>query len=183
VAQRNFAETLTGAVVLVIAGGFLAFAIAHSGERTGRGYPLTARFQRIDGLGVGSDVRVAGVKVGSVTATTIDPKTFEAVVTLTVADDIKLPADSGATITSDGLLGGKYLSLSPGGEERLLAPGGTITVTQSSINIEDLLGKFVFSMANMGNASKPDGNKPEGTKAGEDGLSGGAPANGAPAKP
>ncbi len=156
-AQRNFAETLTGAVVLVIAGGFLAFAIAHSGERTGRGYPLTARFQRIDGLGVGSDVRVAGVKVGSVTATTIDPKTFEAVVTLTVAHDIKLPTDSGAVITSDGLLGGKYLALSPGGDEHDLAPGGVIKITQSSINIEDLLGKFVFSMANMSSANKTDG--------------------------
>ena len=182
-ARRNLAEFLTGASVLVVAGGFFAYAMVHSGRSVAGGYPLHAKFERIDGLGVGSDVRIAGVKVGRVTAATIDPKTFEAVVTLSVADDIKLPADSGATITSDGLLGGKYLSLSPGGEERLLAPGGTITVTQSSINIEDLLGKFVFSMANMGNASKPEGNKPEGAKAGEDGLSGGAPANGAPAKP
>ena len=156
-AQRNVAETLTGAVVLVIAGGFLVFAIAHSGERAGSGYPLTARFQRIDGLGVGSDVRVAGVKVGSVTATAIDRKTFEAVVTLTVADDIKLPSDSGAVITSDGLLGSKYLALAPGGDDHDLPPGGAIKITQSSVNIEDLLGKFVFSMANMSNTSKTDG--------------------------
>ncbi len=172
-AQRNFAETLTGAVVLVIAGGFLAFAIAHSGERTGRGYPLTARFQRIDGLGVGADVRVAGVKIGSVTATAIDPKSFEAVVTFTVAEDIKLPTDSGAVITSDGLLGGKYLALSPGGDDHDLAPGGVIKITQSSINIEDLLGKFVFSMANMSNTNKPDGK--DGSPDGGGGDGGGKP--------
>ena len=173
-AQRNVAETLTGAVVLVIAGGFLVFAIAHSGERAGSGYPLTARFQRIDGLGVGSDVRVAGVKVGSVTATAIDPKSFEAVVTLTVADDIKLPTDSGAVITSDGLLGSKYLALSPGGDDHDLAPGGVVKITQSSINIEDLLGKFVFSMANMSSANKTGG-KGGGPDGGADGGSGGKP--------
>ncbi len=158
-AQRNFAEAMTGAAVLAIAGGFLAFAVAHSGREVRGGYPLTARFQRIDGLGVGSDVRVAGVKVGSVTAATIDPKSFEAVVTLAVADNIKLPADSGAAITSDGLLGGKYLDLTPGGEDKVIPPGGVIKITQSSINIEDLLGKFVFSMANMSNSAKP-GDKP-----------------------
>jgi phospholipid/cholesterol/gamma-HCH transport system substrate-binding protein len=172
-ARRNVAETLTGTAVLLVAGGFLAFAVAHSGQRIGTGYPLTARFLRIDGLGVGSDVRVAGVKVGSVTATAIDPKSFEAVVTLTVADDLKLPADSGAAITSDGLLGGKYLDLTPGGEEKTLAPGGQIKITQSSINIEDLLGKFVFSMANMSNSGKPDDKNGGGKNGGDGGLDGG----------
>lgn len=176
-ARRNLAEFLTGAAVLIVAGGFFAYAMMHSGRGIAGGYTLHAKFDRIDGLGVGSDVRIAGVKVGRVTAAAIDPKTFEAVVTLSVADDIHLPTDSGAIVTSDGLLGGKYLSLSPGGEDRLLPPGGTITVTQSSINIEDLLGKFVFSMANMSTSNKPgEGGKPEGAKAGSDSLSGGAPA-------
>jgi phospholipid/cholesterol/gamma-HCH transport system substrate-binding protein len=147
--RRNIAEVLTGAVVLLIAAGFLAYAVAHSGRGITSGYPLQAKFDHIDGLGVGADVRVAGVKVGSVTEERIDPQSFLAVVTLTVRDDIKLPKDSAAIVTSESLLGGKYLSLQPGGDEALLQPGQTITITQSSVSIEELLGKFIFSMTNV----------------------------------
>ena len=112
--RRNFAEVLIGAVVLLVAAGFLAYAIAHSGRSAPAGYQLYARFDHIDGLAVGSDVRVAGVKVGSVDSATIDPKTYQAVVGLTVRDDLKLPKDSSAVITSESLLGGKYLALVPG---------------------------------------------------------------------
>src|ERR1700728_4575968 len=104
--RRNFAEVLIGAVVLLVAAGFLAYAIAHSGRSAYSGYQLFAKFDHIDGLGVGADVRVAGVKVGSVDSTSIDPKTYQAVVGLTVRDDLKLPKDSSATITSESLLGG-----------------------------------------------------------------------------
>jgi phospholipid/cholesterol/gamma-HCH transport system substrate-binding protein len=177
-ARRNFAEVATGAVVLLIAGGFLAYAVAHSGQRDHGGYPLHARFDRIDGLGVGSDVRIAGVKVGRVLATAVDPKTFQALVEFNVADDIKLPKDSSAAIESDGLLGGKYIALSPGGEDQVIPPNGEVTITQSSINIEELLGKFVFSVANLNSGDKgaagsgADKAKPEG-KAGGEGAAGG----------
>jgi phospholipid/cholesterol/gamma-HCH transport system substrate-binding protein len=144
-AQRSSADLIAGAVVLVVAVGFLGYAFAHSGRSIAGGYTLVAKFDKIDGLSLGSDVRVAGVKVGSVTSSRIDPQTFRAVVDFTVADDIKLPKDSSAVITSDGLLGGKYLSLEPGGDTTDLAPGGEITLTQSSISIEQLLGKFIFN--------------------------------------
>ncbi len=144
VAGRKWSDLLAGAVVLVVAFGFLGYALAHTGRSLGGGYTLHARFDRIDGLSLGSDVRVAGVKVGGVSAMRIDPQSYQAVVDFTVADAIRLPKDSSAVVTSDGLLGGKYLALEPGGDSTMLAPGGTVTLTQSSISIEQLLGKFVF---------------------------------------
>jgi phospholipid/cholesterol/gamma-HCH transport system substrate-binding protein len=153
-AKRTLVETATGAVVLLLAGGFLAYAVAHSGRTTESGYELHARFDHIDGLNVGSDVRVAGVKVGTVVAENIDPKTYLADVTFTVQDGISLPKDSSAEITSDGLLGSKYVSLAPGGDQQVLRPGQTVTITQGSISLEQLLGKFIFSASNLASSAK-----------------------------
>lgn len=155
-ARHSAAELLTGAVILLIAVGFLGYAVAHSGRTASSGYALNAKFDKIDGLSVGSDVRLAGVKVGSVSDTKLDPQSYLAVVTLKLQDNIKLPKDSSAEVTSDGLLGGKFLSLTPGGDSTMLPPGGTITITQSSISLEQLLGKFIFSVTSMVNAVKPD---------------------------
>ena len=124
--RHGFAEILTGALVLLVAVAFLGYAVAHSGRSAGSGYTLQARFDHIDGLAIGGDVRIAGVKVGTVTDARIDPKTYGAVVSLTVRDDIHLPKDTGASITSESLLGGKYISLSPGGDETDLKPGQTM---------------------------------------------------------
>ncbi len=150
--RRGVAEILTGAAVLAVSVGVLFYAVSHSGQTTAAGYPLQARFERIDGLAIGSDVRIAGVKVGTVTDARIDPKDFIATVSMTVRPDILLPKDSSAEITSESLLGGKYLSLSPGGDDAVLKPGQTITITQSSISLEQLLGKFIFNLTNV---SKP----------------------------
>jgi phospholipid/cholesterol/gamma-HCH transport system substrate-binding protein len=158
--RRSIAEVLTGAVVLLVAAGFLAYAVANSGRSTVSGYTLYANFDHIDGLGVGADVRLAGVKVGSVNQEHIDPQSFQAVVALTVRDDIKLPKDTAAIVTSESLLGGKYLSLQPGGDTTMLQPGQSITITQSSVSLEELLGKFIFSMTSapkpgQGGSSQP----------------------------
>lgn len=153
-ARRNIAEVITGAAVLSVAAGFLAYAVSHSGRSGGTGYPLRAKFDRIDGLNVGADVRVAGVKVGAVTAARIDPKTFLAEVSFSVQLGIELPKDSSAEITSDGLLGGKYLSLVPGGDATVLQPGQVVTITQSAVSLEQLLGKFIFSATEMKNAQQ-----------------------------
>src|SRR5579863_7114959 len=110
-ARRSVVEVLSGAAVLLVAAGFLAYAVAHSGRGAVSGYMLDAKFTDIDGLPVGSDVRMAGVKVGSVVAERIDPQSYLAVVTLSVQDGLQLSKDSSASITSDGLLGGKYLAL------------------------------------------------------------------------
>jgi len=153
-ARRNIAEIATGAVVLAVAAGFLVYAVAHSGRSVAAGYALNARFDRIDGLNVGADVRMAGVKVGTVTASRIDPKTFLAEVNFTVQQGLELPKDSSAEIVSDGLLGGKYLSLVPGGDEAVLKPGERVTITQSSISLEQLLGKFIFSASEAKSGSQ-----------------------------
>ena len=147
--RRSIADVLTGAVVLLVAAAFLGYAVANSGRTATSGYTLQARFDHIDGLGVGADVRLAGVKVGSVNEERIDPRNFQAVVSLSVRNDLKLPKDSAAIITSESLLGGKYLSLQAGGDETMLQPGETITITQSSVSLEELLGKFIFSMTNV----------------------------------
>ena len=170
VTRRNPAELVTGACVLLVAAGFLAYAVANSGRGGASGYTLHAAFDHIDGMATGSDVRLAGVKIGTVLGTAIDPKTYLADVTLSVRADVKLPTDSSAEITSDGLLGGKYLALAPGGADAMLPAGGTITVTQGSVSLEQLLGKFIFSVTDMVNAVKPPGGKPAGgTPAGDSG--------------
>lgn len=162
--RHGVAEVLTGLVVLVVAVGFLAYAVAHSGRTASSGYTLKAIFNNIAGLSVGGDVRIAGVKVGTVTGEQINPKTFEAVVSMTVQNDIQLPKDTGASIVSESLLGGKYISLSPGGDETNLKPGQTITITQSSISLEELLGKFIFSVTSLNSAKDgQSGSKPGGT--------------------
>ncbi|MDE2333058.1 MAG: outer membrane lipid asymmetry maintenance protein MlaD [Rhodospirillales bacterium] len=147
--RRNAAELLTGAAVIAIAAGFLAYAIAGTGRAGASGYPLKARFDRIDGLAIGADVRLAGVKVGQVTGETIDPQTFQAVVTFSMRNDIKLPKDSSAQVTTAGLLGGSVLSVVPGGATATIPPGGTVTITQSAVSLEDLLGKFIFNVSDL----------------------------------
>lgn len=153
-ATRNFAEIATGAVVLLAAAGFLGYAVASSGRTTVSGYPLIARFDHIDGLVVGADVRMAGVKVGSVLSEEIDPQTYQAVVRLDVRNGLEVPKDSAAEVTSDGLLGGKYLSISPGGDTAMLKSGEAFNITQGSVSLEQLLGKFIFSISNKSDAAR-----------------------------
>lgn len=156
---RSIAEVATGAVVLAASAVFLVYAVIHGGRtpQTG-GIALTAQFDRIDGLNDGADVRIGGVKVGSVTGLQIDPRTFQAVVSLRVRSDIQLPNDSSAEVTSEGLLGGKYISIVPGGGDRILADGGRITETQGSVSLESLLGRFIFSVTQM-NANAAESNR------------------------
>ena len=154
---RNLVETLIGAVVLTVAVVFLAFAYTRGGIGAVDGYPLTGRFDRIDGLAEGSDVRMSGIKVGTVTGQDIDPATYLAVVTISVRPDLKLPRDSSAQIASDGLLGDKYLSLQAGGSDEMLKPGEEIQHTQGSIDIVSLVGRLIFSQT--GQKEPGDGTK------------------------
>ncbi len=144
-ARHSAIEVATGAAVLLVAGGFLVFAVANTGQHFGgEGYALNAAFDHVDGLSVGADVRIAGVKIGSIQSIRLDPKTYLADVAFTVQDDVKLTDDSSATVSTDGLLGGKYLALATGGDDKILKPGGTITITQGSVNLEALIGKYIF---------------------------------------
>lgn len=153
-ATRNFGEIAAGAAVLLVAAGFLSYAVVNNGRSAVGGISLHAEFENIGGISTGADVRIAGLKVGSVTALDIDPKTYQARATFTVRDDIKLSADSSATIATGGLLGGNFLSLAPGGDTKMLADGNAITITQSAVNLEDLLGKFIFNVGNLADASQ-----------------------------
>jgi phospholipid/cholesterol/gamma-HCH transport system substrate-binding protein len=149
---RSFAEVLAGALVLLVAASFLAYAVSNSGRSigiSGSSLTLSAQFDRIDGLAPGADVRIAGVKVGSVVDQRIDPQTFQAVLTLRVDSALSLPTDSSAEITSEGLLGGKYVALVPGGADQTLRDGQRIELTQSSVSLESLLGRFIFSVTEL----------------------------------
>ncbi len=115
-ARRSASEVAAGAVVLAVAAGFLVYAVANTGRAGVGGYTLHAAFDNVGGIAPGADVRVAGLKVGSVTPLAIDPKSYQAVATFTVQDDIKLSSDSSATIATGGLLGGNFISLASGGD-------------------------------------------------------------------
>ncbi|HLW28452.1 MAG TPA: outer membrane lipid asymmetry maintenance protein MlaD [Kiloniellales bacterium] len=144
--RKHVVETVLGAVVLVVAIGFIFFAYSATdlGPST-NGYEVEAIFDDASGVRTGTEVRMSGVRIGSVVAYDLDPDTFEAVVTLSIRDGIGLPKDTSARILPDGLLGGTFVSLSPGGDLEDIPPGGRITYTQGSINLMDLLGRFVFS--------------------------------------
>ena len=143
--RRNLLETLLGAIVLIVAIVFLGFAYSASQLGDESGYELIARFDRVDGLQRGSDVRIGGIKVGTVIDQTLDPATYRAQVRFTMREDVEVPADSSVSVAMDGLLGGKYLSLIPGGDVEMLAAGDEVTLTQSAINLEDLIGQLIFS--------------------------------------
>jgi phospholipid/cholesterol/gamma-HCH transport system substrate-binding protein len=139
---ERWGETILGAVVAAVAVGFFAFAAAQAGQTGARGgYELVARFQRVDGVAVGSDVRVSGVKVGVVRAMALDPETYLARLTLSIDNGVEVLDDSTARIATDGLLGGAYVAIEPAGLDPL-PPGGEIPNTQGSVDLLTLLASF-----------------------------------------
>jgi phospholipid/cholesterol/gamma-HCH transport system substrate-binding protein len=154
--QNNTVETLIGAIVVVVAAWFLYFAYSSTNAAGFGGYEVQAKFQRVDGLNVGTDVRLSGIKIGNVSSLTLDPKTYQATVHLNIRDDIKLPEDSSIMVTNTGLIGNSYLSISPGGSDDMIKPGGFITNTQGSVDLMSLIGRF----ATGGTASPPQQGKP-----------------------
>ncbi len=152
---RTF-ETVVGVFVLIVAAFFFNYVYTKSSWKSIDGYVLKARFDRADGLSEGTDVKVSGVRVGKIDNIEVDPKTFFAIVTFHISKDIHLPSDSSANVASDGLFGGKYLSIVPGGAEETLKNGDEIEETTGPINLESLIGKFVLS--------KDDADKKESSK-------------------
>lgn len=140
----NVAETLIGAAVLAVAGGFLVYA-ANTADLAvgGGGYDLTADFRAAEGLNVGGDVQISGVKVGTITAVGLNAKNYFASVRMSLYDDVKVPEDSIAKVASEGLLGGTFIAIDPGASDFMLEPGAEFEHTQGSINLMDLVGRFV----------------------------------------
>lgn len=141
----NYFDFIIGTFVLLCAILFFYSSFKNSKIETNNGYYLLAKFSNINGISQGSDVKIAGVKIGTVNNQSLDPNTFRATIKFFINNDIKLPNDSSAKIVSDGLLGSKFLEITPGSDEEFLSEGQEIQFTQSSVNFEELLGKFMFS--------------------------------------
>ena len=152
--ERNLVETVMGAVVLVVAGMFLYFAYTTAQVGSVAGYELTARFSRVGGLAAGSDVRVNGIKIGTVVESGLDPNDYAAVVRLSIDNQFRLPKDTVAAIGSDGIIGDKYLRLEPGSDKTLLAAGETITKTKDYRSLEDQVGEILFLATGSESAPK-----------------------------
>ncbi|MDE2445049.1 MAG: outer membrane lipid asymmetry maintenance protein MlaD [Alphaproteobacteria bacterium] len=148
-------ETLVGAVIVALALGFFIFAYKTSGlgSSAGVGYHISAEFDNIDGVAVGSDVRVAGIKVGTVTGQSLNPKSYQARVEMVINPGIVLSEDTSAKVTSEGLLGSKFVVLEPGGADVKLAEGGVISYTQGAVDIWSLISQAMFSKNKTPDAS------------------------------
>jgi phospholipid/cholesterol/gamma-HCH transport system substrate-binding protein len=138
-------EIVVGAAVVAVAAGFFVYAGSTAGGLSGGAgaYELTASFRSAEGIGVGTEVRLAGVRVGTVTGLELDAETFRAETTFNLADSIELPDDSAIAISSEGLLGGTFVEIIPGGSPFVLGPGDAIVDTQSSVSLITLLMRFV----------------------------------------
>ena len=154
--DSNLAEAVIGAVVVAIAVLFIAFIYTRTGSGGLSGYEIQARLNKVDGMAVGTDVRLAGVKIGSVSDLTLDPRTYLVTVHMTIRNDIKIPDDSSLQVTAAGLLGSPYISITPGGDDKVLAPGGTIENAQGSVNVMDLINRFISTPPPQ--AAKPSQN-------------------------
>ncbi len=150
--HNDTVETLIGAAVIAVAVFFLVFAYRSTGSTDVSGYEVTANMSRVDGVAVGTDVRLSGIKVGTVSSLTLDPN-YLVTVHMNIRNDVQIPADSSLVVTSAGLLGSSYLSISPGGSDKMLGPGGVIRNTQGSLDMMGLLSRFVGGGAGGGNSN------------------------------
>ena len=141
----NIVEFLIGTLVLVVAGIFFSYSYKANRSHSHFAYHLSAKFDRVDGILVGSDIKLRGIKVGEVTALTLQGEKLEAVVTFGFFNTLNLPTDSSAEISSESLLGGKYVAIVPGVNEGKLSSGGEISYTQSAVSLENLISKYIFN--------------------------------------
>lgn len=146
--NKNLFETLVGALVLIIAGYFSYYVYGMTSVVSAfeKGFAVKAVFDNADGINLGTDVKMSGIRIGKVTSLSLDAKTFRALVEMNLHQDVKLPVDSSAEITGNGLLGERYVTIQPGADTEYLANGGSIEFTQSSISLEKMIGKFMFGV-------------------------------------
>lgn len=145
--KQGAIETIVGFAVICIAALFFAFSytISHS-AKSGDGYIISAAFQNIEGLSEGNDVKLSGIKIGYIDGLTLEKDTYFAVAKLRIQDGIEIPSDSRAIVSTNGLLGGKYIRINPGAAEDNLKNNEKIKFTQSALNIEDLIAKLMYSV-------------------------------------
>ena len=150
-------ELYVGIFVLlgIAAVSYLTMKLGTGSQIGGDTYLVEARFDNAGGLHSGSSVHVAGVTVGRVESVRLDPADFSAIATLRLQSALRLPTDSMAAIKTTGLIGDKYVSLSPGADEACLQPGTRITMTESSVDLESLIGKMAFGSVEKETEKKP----------------------------
>ena len=146
--KDQLVETIVGALALALAAAFLmyGYSVANAGLSSDDSYEVLANFDSANGLTVGSDVRLAGIKVGIVSAQRLNEENYTAALTLKLATQVRLPEDTSAKVTSDGLLGSNYISLTPGGSLVYLENRGEIMYTQGAIDLIGLIGQAVFDV-------------------------------------
>jgi phospholipid/cholesterol/gamma-HCH transport system substrate-binding protein len=143
--SENSAEIAVGGLTLAVAVGFFVYASQSSGF-AGRGaetYPLTASFRSAQGVGLGTDVRLAGVRIGTVTGMELNPESFRADMVFAIDAEIEVPEDSSVAVAREGLLGGNFVEIVPGGSPFALEPGGEIVDTQGALSLIGLLSQFI----------------------------------------
>jgi phospholipid/cholesterol/gamma-HCH transport system substrate-binding protein len=150
-------ETIVGAAIIASAIVFFSFAYrtAGFGQGASGGYKVSADFDNVDGVAIGTDVRVAGIKVGTVVGEALNPESYQARLDMVIQPQVKLADDTSAKITSEGLLGAKFVSLEPGGSDGKLAEGSVISYTQGAVDIWSLISQAMFSKKSSGDAPKP----------------------------
>ena len=142
--SENRTEVFVGGVVVALAIFFGFYVFQTIGPSTGPGnYPIYASFRSAEGVRVGTDVRLAGVKIGAVTKIELDSDTYEAMSTLSIEKDIKIPDDSSLAITSEGLLGSNFVEVVPGMSEDYLQSGDEVLDTQGSVSLIQLMMRYV----------------------------------------
>ena len=143
VLRDNLIEALVGLLVVLIAIWFVVFAWQRTGGELRDTIRVTALFPAANGVSVGTDVRIAGLKVGTVADQRLDPQSYQAEVTLALDEHVRIPSDSSAAITSEGLLGGTFVALLPGGSQTPLKDGDAIMDTQGSVDMMSLVGSLI----------------------------------------
>ncbi len=160
--RENIGEALVGLFVVLFAAWFISFAWGRTGGGAKDGaIHVTALFPNSTGINVGSEVRVAGMKVGTVSDQMLDPQSFQVKATLALDPAVKLPADSSAAITSEGLLGATFISLIPGGDTVALKEGDTIADTQGAMDLMSMVGQFINKSGDTKSAPADDAAPPE----------------------
>jgi len=155
--QNNVAETIIGAIVVVIAAAFIVFAYRSTNSVGFGGYELTADLPRVDGISTGTDVRLSGIKVGTVTDFTLKPN-YLVTVHMRINNDVKIPTDSSLVVTSSGLLGSSYVSVQPGGDDTMMKNGDKFGHAQGSVDLMGLVGRFINGGGGNG---PPSGQQPK----------------------
>ena len=159
--RENAGEAFVGLLVVLLAVWFVVFAWDRTGGGTKVGSTrVTALFPNASGVSAGTDVRVSGIKVGSVTGLALDPQSYQVKVHIALDPAVKLPADSSASITSEGILGNTFVAFTPGGSETPLKNGDTITDTQGSMDLMALIGQFINKPSSSSGSGDPAAAKP-----------------------